>query len=96
MPTPILYSSILYMYRRNLALSWATSFLALGASAASYTLPAALETASTHSPALQKAEAMRDEGKWKGIEGVAVFLPTVNVSGTHFFRKKIPGFGFNF
>ena len=91
MPQIILYSTIQYMYRRYF---WCVvSLLGLSVSqnakaAYSYTLASALQAASGNSPVLQKAEALRDQGKWRGVEGATVFLPTLTLSGTHFFAKK--------
>ncbi len=47
-----------------------------------------IQTAMQNSPALQKADAARTEGKWKGIEGVSTFLPTVGLTANHYFDKK--------
>jgi outer membrane protein TolC len=79
------------MYRQSLllvllGLGLATSQAALAAQALS--LEEALQTGVKNSPAIQKAEAKRDEGKWKGMEGLSVFLPNVKVSAAHYFEKR--------
>ena len=79
------------MYRRSFIAIFGFALFALYSyadAAMPYTLQSAMGVATEHSPLLQKAEAARDEGQWKGVEGAGVFLPTVTLSGTHFFEKK--------
>lgn len=91
------------MTRLFLGLLFLGGFFSISSSFAIETTPAlslgeAVSQANEHSPLLQKKEAERSEGKWRQIEGTSVFLPTVTLSGTHFFEKRyqylnIPGAG---
>lgn len=53
-----------------------------------YSLDQALTTAGQNSPALQKAEAARDEMGWKKVEGFSMFLPKLDINANRFLLKK--------
>ncbi|WP_168196381.1 TolC family protein [Bdellovibrio sp. NC01] len=61
---------------------------AQAASSADLSLTESLKTAEDSSPQVKKAEAMKDEAKWKKVEAFSVFLPKVNVSGLHLMDNK--------
>jgi protease secretion system outer membrane protein len=58
------------------------------ASAEPLSITGLIELAMKNSPTLQKAEAERNEGAWKKVEGISNFLPTLALSANHFFDKK--------
>lgn len=61
---------------------------AQAASSADLTLTDSLKTAEDSSPQVKKAEAMKDEAKWKKVEAFSIFLPKVNVTGLHLMDNK--------
>ena len=49
---------------------------------------AAIHAAYENSPLAQKVEAQKEEASWKKVEGLSVFLPTLDFTANHFFEKK--------
>lgn len=100
--TPLLYSTIQYMYRQSLRLRFSTALASgffcgliglvtlVNAAQAlqSFSLQDALQTGLNNSPVVQKADAKRSEGKWRAYEGISTFLPEITLTGTHFVEKK--------
>ena len=48
----------------------------------------ALNEAFKNSPSLQQTEAMKDQAKWRNVQGMSTLLPNLQVTGNHFFDKK--------
>lgn len=60
----------------------------LTSSAHALTLQEAIDEALNSSPNVQKSKSVKEEAKWKKLEGVSGFLPTLNANATYLFDKK--------
>lgn len=74
--------------------------LVQAASAAELSLTDALKVAEDNSPQIKKAEAAKDEAKWKKVEAFSIFLPKVTAGGSHLMGERfmfedvtMPGLG---
>lgn len=76
------------MKRAKVLILSVVCLLAQGASAASLSLSDALKTAEDSSPQVRKAEAIKDEARWKKVEAFSIFLPKLNVIGSHLLDNK--------
>lgn len=59
----------------------------------SLTLPAAIQSAETHSPELKKKELLADAASWSRLEAIGGHLPQIKLQGTHFFDAKYSRLG---
>lgn len=58
------------------------------AAAAEITLDQALAEAGQQSPAVQRAESVRDEAHWRKVEAFSTFLPSLTGQGTYLAEKR--------
>ncbi|MDG0816897.1 TolC family protein [Bdellovibrio svalbardensis] len=58
------------------------------AGSAELSLSDSLKVAEESSPQVRKADAVKDEAKWKKVESFSVFLPKLNVIGSHLLDEK--------
>ncbi len=66
----------------------AACVFAQAASSAELSLSDSLKVAEDSSPEVRKADAVKDEAKWKKVEAFSVFLPKLNVLGSHLLDNK--------
>lgn len=66
----------------------AACVFAQAAGSTELSLSDSLKVAEGSSPQVRKADAIKDEAKWKKVEAFSIFLPKVNVLGSHLMDNK--------